>query len=306
MKTAIFPRLAYLYIWPLMLLSACASGPPKTPDAILLWPNGAPGSEGHTAPERTYIRHEAATADTPDVSFPVVTDINDPSITPFLPDKDKATGIAVIIAPGGGHMFLSINHEGYDVGRYLAAHGVAGFVLKYRLARAENSPYSVQVHALMDAQRAIRLIRSRAAEWGVDPHKIGILGFSAGGEVAMLSATRYGKPVPGSNDAVDQFDCKPDFQALLYPGGLNNPSSIPVDKDTPPAFLCCTNTDPSRIPANLAAFYLVLKAAGVPVELHIYGSGGHGWGVRPTGRPAATWTDRFMDWMGDRGLLKSS
>ncbi len=286
-------------------LMAASPAPDKIPDAVLLWPEGAPGSEGQTAPERTFIRHEPATVDTADVSFPVVTDINDPSITPFLPAKGTATGAAVIIAPGGGHMFLSINHEGYDVGKYLAARGVAGFVLKYRLARATNSPYKVEVHALMDMQRAIRVIRARSAEWGVDPNRVGVMGFSAGGEVAFLASTRYKSPVPARGDDIDQLDCKPSFQALIYPGlggGANIADAI--NKDTPPAFLSCTYTDNPRMAPSVAQLFIDFKTAGVPAELHIYGSGGHGWGVRPTGRPQASWDDRFMDWMADSGFLK--
>jgi acetyl esterase/lipase len=273
------------------------------PPSVPLWPAGAPGSEGQTSPETVAIRHEAATADTPDVSFPVVSNIHNPSLTPFLPSKDKATGAAVIVLPGGGHMFLSIDHEGYDVAQYLADHGIAAFVLKYRLARAPKSTYKVDVEALMDTQRAIRLLRSRAADWGVDPHRVGILGFSAGGELCILASTRYDKPVPGSNDDIDKLDCRPDFQGLLYPGGLNNPDSIPVTKDFPPTFLACTYTDRPTISKNLAAFYLILKTAGVPAELHIYNSGGHGFGIRPTTRPASKWADRFVDWMRDRGYV---
>jgi endo-1,4-beta-xylanase len=277
----------------------------QVPPSITLWPNGAPGSEGQTSPETETIRHEPATADTPDVSFPVVSNIHNPSLTPFFPAKDKATGAAVIVLPGGGHMFLSIDHEGYDVAKYLADHGVAAFVLKYRLARAPNSTYKVEVHSLMDTQRAIRTLRARAAEWGIDPHRVGVLGFSAGGELCILAATQYDKPVAGSNDDIDKLDCKPDFQGLLYPGGLNSPDTVPVNKDTPPAFLACTYTDRPTISRNLASFYLDLKAAGVPAELHIYNSGGHGFGVRPTGRPVSTWADRFLDWMKDRGYLES-
>ena len=158
----------------------------------------------------------------------------------------------------------------------------------------------------MDTQRAIRLIRARAGEWGVDPHRIGVLGFSAGGELALLAATRYDKPVPASDDAIDKIDCRPDFQVLMYPGGLNNPQAVAVTKNTPPAFLCCTYTDRPTISRNLAEFYVILKDAGVPAELNIYGSGGHGWGVRPGPHPVATWTDRLIDWMRDRGLLKST
>lgn len=152
---------------------------------------------------------------------------------------------------------------------------------------------------------AIRLVRSRAVDWGVDPNKVGIMGFSAGGDLAILASTRFGEPVAGSNDEVDKLNCRPDFQALLYPGGLDHPDSIAITTDTPPAFLACSYTDRLTISENLATFYLRLKAAGVPAELHIYNSGGHGFGIRPTTRPVGTWPDRFIDWLGDRGLMNN-
>jgi acetyl esterase/lipase len=288
------------------MLSACASsqGTPPLPEAVPLWNGVAPGSEGQTGQETITVHNEPAAAGHPDMSFRMVGNVNFPSITPFLPAKDKATGVAVIIAPGGGHQFLAIDHEGYNVGRYMADHGIAGFVLKYRLARAKGSPYKIEVHELMDAQRAIRLVRSHAAEWGIDPHKVGIMGFSAGGELAMLASTRFDKPIAGSNDDIDTLDCRPDFQALIYPGGLNNPSEIPVTREMPPAFLACSYTDRLTISENLATFYLMLKAAGVPAELHIYNSGGHGFGIRPTTMPVGTWPDRFVDWLRDRGMIE--
>jgi acetyl esterase/lipase len=289
----------------LALLCGCAGGTPPLPAAVPLWNGVAPGSEGQTAPEKYSIQHVAATANNPAISFAIVTDVNNPSITPFLPSREKATGVGVIIAPGGGHQMLAIEHEGYAVGRYLADHGVAGFVLKYRLARAPGSPYKIEVHELMDVQRAIRLVRSRAGEWGVDPNKVGIMGFSAGGDLAILASTRFGEPVAGSNDDIDKLNCRPDFQALLYPGGLDHPDSIAINSDTPPAFLACSYTDRLTISENLATFYLRLKAAGVPAELHIYNSGGHGFGIRPTTRPVGTWPDRFMDWLRDRGLVEA-
>lgn len=290
----------------LAALSGCASTPaaPPLPSAVPLWNGIAPGSEGQTTPEKYSIQHVPATKNNPDLSFGIVTNVNFPSVTPFLPAKDKATGVAVVIAPGGGHQMLAIDHEGYNVGRWLADHGIAGFVLKYRLAKETGSPYKVDVHELMDVQRAIRLVRSRADEWGIDTHKVGIMGFSAGGELAILASTRYDHPVPGSDDDIDKLDCKPDFQALLYPGGLNDPKSIVITKETPPAFLCCSYTDRLTISENLATFYLMLKATGVPAELHIYNSGGHGFGIRPgTTRPVGTWPDRFVDWLRDRGLI---
>src|SRR3954462_11371270 len=158
------------------------------PASIPLWPNGAPDSEARKdEPEQISWRQE------PDIVFPVVFNIHNPSITPFLPAKEKATGCAVVIAPGGGHMQHTIDREGYDLGKYLAERGIAAFVLKYRLARdAANlatgaaQPYKIEVHALADGNRAVRLVRARAAEWGIKPDRIGIMGFSAGGEVAIL------------------------------------------------------------------------------------------------------------------------
>jgi acetyl esterase/lipase len=289
------------------ILSGCASSatPPPLPAAIPLWNGVAPGSEGHDSPEKNSIEHVPATTNNPEISFAIVENVNSPSITPFLPEKGKATGVGVIVIPGGGHRFLAIEHEGYTVGRWLADHGVAGFVLKYRLAKEAGSPYSVDVHELMDVQRAIRLVRSRAGDWGVDPAKIGIMGFSAGGELAIKASTRFEQPVRGTNEAVDQISCRPDFQVLMYPGGLNDPNSVVIDKNTPPAFLACSYTDRISISENLAAFYIRLKAAGIPAELHIYESGGHGFGIRPTTLPVGTWPDRFMDWLRDRGLVQA-
>jgi acetyl esterase/lipase len=274
------------------------------PPSVPLWPNGAPGSEGLTSPEILSSRVEPTTPTVDGLTMQTVSNVNNPSITPFLPLGFRSTGAAVVIAPGGGHQFLAIEHEGYAVARVLADRGIAAFVLKYRLAKEANSPYKVEVHALMDAQRAIRLVRSDAGKWGVDPHRVGIMGFSAGGELAMLAATRYDKPVAGSSDSVDQLNCRPDFVALLYPGG--DPSGAAIPKDMPPAFLACAYNDKPATSENLAKLYMHLKETGVPAEFHIYNSGGHGFGVRPDSeRPVAHWTDLFVDWLGDRGITSN-
>ena len=211
----------------------------------------------------------------------------------------------MIVAPGGGHRFLSIDTEGTNVAGWLAGQGVAAFVLKYRLAREEGSTYKVEVHPLADAQRAIRMVRSRAKEWGVNPARIGIMGFSAGGEVAALAATRYDMGDAAAADPIEHFSSRPDYQVLIYPGV--KPETVNITKDTPPAFMLCADND--KGPANtIPALYLAMKKAGVPAEMHIYASGGHGFGLRtPDSRPNiiySTWVLRLGEWMSDVGMVR--
>lgn len=275
------------------------------PAAIPLWANGAPGSEARkNEPEEITWRQE------PDLVFAVVSNIHNPSITPFLPAKDKATGCAVIIAPGGGHMQHTIEREGYELGRWFAEHGIAAFVLKYRLARDGSAPanqpqpYTIDRDAAADGSRAIRLIRSRAAEWNIKPDRIGIVGFSAGGEVALLAAAHHDGGKADATDPVERVSSRPDFFAPIYPGGLNRTDLTWSKEATPPAFLSCAYDD--RMPEQLAAFFTTLRRAGVNAELHIYSGGGHGYGVRAD-RPAlpiSTWHVRFAEWLGERGFLK--
>jgi len=262
-------------------------------EAILLWPNGAPGSEGKTAPESVRLTPEGEH---------VISSVHRPSITPYLPAKQKATGAAVVIAPGGGQAELWMDHEGYNVARWLSERGVAAFILKYRLAREKGSTYTVEGDALPDMQRAIRLVRSRATEWGIDPQRIGVMGFSAGGEVAGLAATRYDAGNTSAADAIDRESSKPAFEALIYPG---LPHDFKVSKDTPPAFLLCGENDRPDISQGLAELYVALRREGVSAELHIYTGVGHGFGLRAGNKGAiAEWPDRFLEWMDARGLLK--
>lgn len=213
----------------------------------------------------------------------------------------------MIVAPGGGHRFLSIDTEGTNVAAWLNSQGVAAFVLKYRLAREEGSPYEVEIHALADAQRSIRIVRARAGEWGVNSTKVGIMGFSAGGEVAALASTRYDKGDPSAANPVDQQSSRPDYQILIYPGV--RPETIEVTKDTPPTFLLCADNDKGPA-ASIPAIYLALKKAGVPAEMHIYASGGHGFGLRPQDSRAniiySTWFLRLGEWMKDVGMQSRS
>ncbi|HTJ10466.1 MAG TPA: SUMF1/EgtB/PvdO family nonheme iron enzyme [Dinghuibacter sp.] len=262
----------------------------STAPEILLWPAGAPGSEGKTAPEKVRI---AETGDH------VVSSIHRPSITAFLPGH--GTGAAVIIAPGGGHSELWIDHEGYNPAKYFQSKGIAAFVLKYRLAREQGSTYTVDKEEVADIQRAIRLVRSRAKEWGIDTGRLGVMGFSAGGELAALAAMRFDSVQTSPADAIDRLSARPDFQALIYPG---NSHRFHVAPNAPPVFIVAGFKDRPDISEGAAEVYLQYKRAGVPAELHIYEAVGHGFGMRPTNTGAVTgWPDRFIEWLREIGQL---
>jgi endo-1,4-beta-xylanase len=272
---------------------ALAADRPEVP----LWANGAPGSEGKTA-------KEVAEPPNQEHGYLKVTGVHSPSLTVFLPPLETASGAAVVIAPGGGHQFLNFDQEGTYVAEYLNSIGVAGFVLKYRLAREAGSTYKVD-DAVADAQRAIRLIRSRAEEWHVNPQRIGIMGFSAGGEVAALASTRFDAGNTDAADPIQRQSSRPDFDALIYPGIRAENFTIP--KDMPVTFMLCADND--RGPSNaLAGLYPMLKAAGIKTEVHVYASGGHGFGINPNTRNpspvATTWQLRLGDWLKDIGMLK--
>jgi endo-1,4-beta-xylanase len=219
----------------------------------------------------------------------IVSNVRRPSITPYLPQN--AGGAAVIVIPGGGHRELWMDHEGYRVGQFLADRGVAAFVLKYRLSRAEGSPYTMQ-DELADVQQAIRLVRARAAEWHVSPNRIGVIGFSAGGELAILAGTQSG----GDSD-------RPDFIALIYPA---IPKDLHIGKDTPPAFLLCGAADSPEIAEGVPSLFLALKRAGGSAEMHVLAGAGHGFGLRDT-NPAgvAIWPQLFSNWLQTIGMTKA-
>jgi dienelactone hydrolase len=273
-------------------IAACAQGAGGH-EVVKLWPKDTPGVQADARPEAVRISPEGDH---------VITHVAEPSITLYLPSRQAATGAAVIIAPGGGHSELWIDHEGFHVAEFLSEHGVAAFVLKYRLAREKGSSYTVEGTELDDMQRAIRVVRSRSSDWGVDPARIGVMGFSAGGELAELASTRYDIGHPSSEDPVEQMSSKPNFQALLYPAIPQEPRLM---EQTPKAFLACGAMDRVDISQGLAEFYLALARLHVPAELHIYAGIGHGFGIRNSNtKPVADWPELFLEWMSGQGLLK--
>jgi len=261
-----------------------------------LWPSGAPGSEGQTDAEIVEPPNQ-------EHDYLRLSNVHNPSLTVFLAPPDKATGAAMIVAPGGGHQILAMDIEGYHVAEFLNSIGVAAFVLKYRLGRAKGSPYKPEVHALADGLRAVRLVRHRAEEWGVDAARIGMMGFSAGAHVTQMTCTGFDAGDPAAAAPVERRSSRPDFPGLSYGGGW--PRIPTYNAQTPPTFLLGADDDPI-ITDRLPKLYLALKKAGVSAELHIYASGGHGFGIRKPPAPhpsAATWQLRLADWLADRGLL---
>ena len=266
------------------------------PQSILLWPNGAPGSEGKNSAETIRINP-------PDEQ--VISNVNSPSITPYLPDPKLASGAAVIVIPGGGHKEIWITHEGYREAQFFADHGVAAFVLKYRLSEAPGSTYTLQGQSLPDVQRAIRLVKSRAAEWHIAPERVGVMGFSAGGELATLAGTAFDAGNPNAADAIDRQSSRAAFMGLIYPYVTRIfPAALTLNKDTPPAFLLGGEKD--EISQSLPELYLALEKAHVPAELHMLAGVEHGFGVRATNPPhVAIWTTLFANWLDAQGFLKN-
>jgi acetyl esterase/lipase len=273
------------------LLSAAMvyAGSGQTPQEMPLWEKGAPGFETRKDEKETRVDKGK------DI---ILSNIHNPSITVYLPSKDKATGTAVVLAPGGGHNSLWIAHEGYNPAKWLSDHGIAAFVLKYRLAREKGSPYKIDVHAVQDAERALRFVRSKAKEWDINPDRIGIMGFSAGGELVAYLAAKGEKQENGKEDAADSVERQsawPNFQALVYSGPLGV-RGAKVTKDFPPTFIAYGENDKQSAP--LTPYYESLKNAGVPAQLYVLPKTGHGFGLRETNKgPSAEWPQRFVDWL---------
>jgi len=264
-----------------LVFTAAASAAP--PQKLLLWPNGAPGAVAAGGPETVTIKEQGDH---------VVSNVHRPSITVYLPAKH--TGVSVIVVPGGGHRELWTDHEGHDIAKFLNDRGIAAFVLYYRLAHAPNSTYTIDGDALNDLKRAIRTVRSRA-EWAADAKKIGAMGFSAGGQLVSLGATRADAGDAAAKDPIDRVASKLDFAALVYPGPWPD---LKIDAYAPPMWLLAGSDDRPDIITGLTSTFVKLREANVPAELHFYDHVGHGFGLRATNTgPIANWTQQFVDWL---------
>jgi acetyl esterase/lipase len=256
---------------------------------IPLWKNGAPGFENlKDQPEQAkdwWVRN-----------------INNPSVTVFLPPKDKATETAVVVCPGGGFTNLVFNSEGRDAAKFLNSLGVTAFVLKYRLFRMENSPYK-QENAEQDIFRAMRVVKSKAKEFNIDTAKLGVMGFSAGGELAGWVSYHFSEDHSTNADAIDKLSARPAFEILIYPGPLAVPDSVP--SDAPPAFMLASNGD-DCCSAPIITLTEMHRKAKVPVEMHLYEKGAHAFnmGYRSEFITVKHWPQRLAEWMQDNGLIK--
>lgn len=277
-----------------------------TPTVVNIWPGKPPGETKELPPEVDL------TKDTDKLiagkRIIKLGNVSTPQIAVYKPEKAKDTGASVIICPGGGHHILAYDLEGTEVAQWLNTLGVTGIVLKYRVPF--RNPEKRWSAAVEDAQRAVSLVRSKASEWSLDPKRIGICGFSAGGETAGLTSLFLEERQYTALDDVDKISCKPDFTILIYPGGFDTKGqaqirdNIKVTKNTPPMFLVHAIDDPVTA-NNSLALAVELKKAGVPTELHIYDAGGHGYGLRLVNTlPITTWPKRCEEWMERRGLLK--
>ncbi|MBZ0257637.1 alpha/beta hydrolase [bacterium] len=268
-------------------------------ETIVLWPDGAPGAVG-------------------------TEDADVPSISVNLPDENNNTGAAIVVCPGGGYGHLAMDHEGKQIAEWLNKNGIAAFILKYRIAPRYHHPAPIS-----DAQRALRIVRSRAAEFKIQPDKIGILGFSAGGHLASTAVTHFDAGDADADNPIDKASCRPDFGVLVYPvitmtdpythkGSRknllgDNPSEKMINymsnekqitDDTPPIFIFQTNDDTTVPAENSVMFYLALRQHKIPAEMHIYEPGRHGLGLAQSVPALKDWPDRCINWFKTRGIIK--
>ena len=273
---------------------------------IALWAGSAPGSSTAKGPEQnTTTSKDRQVAGRAVIR---IGNVSQPTITLYPAPGAQNSGPAVVVFPGGSYRILAIDLEGTEVCDWLNSIGVNCVLLKYRVP--ESGPFPKSEAALQDAQRAIGVVRQHAAEWHIDPKRVGVLGFSAGGHLAAAVSTHYEQRLYPAVDAADQLSCRPDFAIILYPGYLANAEKnfefspdIPVTASTPPAFLVQAEDDSVHV-ENAVEYFMALKKAGVPAELHTYAQGGHGYGLRPTEKPVTRWPQLASRWLHTIGVLQ--
>ncbi len=296
----------------LHLVSPSPAG--EKPAVMDIWPGKAPDEPGTIGPEKTLMSPKFPRKDVEITeSTRLITNVTRPTLTIYRPAKDKDTGAAVLICPGGGYWNLFWEIEGEEVAAWLNKLGITGIIVKYRVPRRPDEVKGEPARRpLQDAQRAVSLVRSKAKEMGIDPNRIGMIGFSAGGHLAIATATSFEKRTYDAIDDVDKVSCRPDFAILAYSGYLKAKDKdelapgLRIPAKTPPVFLVHGSEDTISTPLHSTVMYQALKNAGISAELHVYANTVHDFGVRPSDRPYGLWTRSCERWLRDQGLLKAA
>ena len=292
-----------------VVLLSLGAAPSADPAIVDLWPGKPPDDAGIPGVERSFqLEVKGKPYEVGGRPTKWLTNVSAPTLTIYPAPKEQHTGLSMIICPGGGYHNLGWDVEGEEIAAWLNGVGITGILLKYRCPRRPGDVKGVPpLGPLKDAQRAVSLVRSRAAEWGLDPKKIGMVGFSAGGHLVGATATNFEARAYEAVDDVDKTSCRPDFGILLYSGyfQLNGGLSptIKTPAGIPPLFIAHATDDPISDADHSVTMYLAMKKAGAAVELHVYATGGHGWGVRKVGHPCEAWSDRCLEWLRKSGLL---
>ena len=292
-----------------LILTSCAS-PGLSSFSVNLWPDKTPGDVGIKGEEKIRIHNSPLVGPTK-----LITNVSKPTLTIYRAPSDRNTGTAMIICPGGGYWDLYWELEGEEVAAWLNSEGITGIILKYRVPRRPGDvkgepPLGPQ----LDAQRAVRLVRSHAKEWGIHPDRIGIVGFSAGGHLAFATATNFENRLYEPIDSIDQLSSRPNFAVMCYAGYMKVKDKdefrpgVVIPPETPPIFLAHATDDSEKVggslPGNSAVTFLALKNAGVPVEVHIFANGNHDFGVRQNDKLTSSWTRLCLNWLRSFGLLE--
>jgi acetyl esterase/lipase len=298
-----------------LLLAVLLPGPGVAADPSLvldLWPAKAPDEPGTIGAEtvRMSPKLDRSQVEVTE-STRLITNVTKPTISVYRPVKEKDTGTAMIICPGGGYWNLYWELEGEEVAAWLNSAGITGILLKYRVPRRPDEPKGEPARRpLQDSQRAVSLVRSKSKEWGINSDRIGIVGFSAGGHLAIATATNFERRTYEPVDDIDKTSCRPDFAVAAYSGYLKAKDKdelapgLSVPRNTPPVFLVHGGMDPISEPENSVFMYQALKKAGVSAELHIYATATHDFAVRPSDRQCSKWTQSCLAWLREQGLLK--